>query len=153
MKISAIQLAQVKRIAQNISSLEKKRQAIQAKINGLQEELSMIEEGIETWETPVRAMTGGRTSSEILIKEDNKYVINPEIVKQEGSSYEILETLASLTELEKQEVEEKIETIHVLKSVDESAATAYQEEKAEREGTVEETTVVPDAEKNNWTNF
>lgn len=153
MKISAIQLAQVKRIAQNISSLEKKRQAIQAKINGLQEELSMIEEGIETWETPVRVMTGGRTSSEILIKEDNKYVINPEIVKQEGSSYEILETLASSTELEKQEVEEKIETIHVLKSVDESAATAYQEEKAEREGTVEETTVVPDAEKNNWTNF
>lgn len=153
MKISAIQLAQVKRIAQNISSLEKKRQAIQAKINGLQEELSMIEEGIETWETPVRAMTGGRTSSEILIKEDNKYVINPEIVKQEGSSYEILETLASSTELEKQEVEEKTETIHVLKSVDESAATAYQEEKAEREGTVEETTVVPDAEENNWTNF
>lgn len=153
MKISAIQLAQVKRIAQNISSLEKKRQAIQTKIKGLLVELSMIEEGIETWETPVRAMTGGRTSSEILIKEDNKYVINPEIVKQEGSSYEILETLASSTELEKQEVEEKIETIHVLKSVDESTATAYQEEKAEREGTVEETTVVPDAEENNWTNF
>lgn len=153
MKISAIQLAQVKRIAQNISSLEKKRQAIQAKINGLQEELSMIEEGIETWETPVRAMTGGRTSSEILIKEDNKYVINPEIVKQEGSSYEILETLVSSTEFEKQEVEEKTETIHVLKSVDESAATAYQEEKAEREETVEETTVALNAEENNWTNF
>ena len=152
MKISAIQLAQVKRIAQNISSLEKKRQATQAKINKLQEELNTIEEGIETWETPVKAMTGGRTSSEILIKEDNKYVINPEIVKQEGSSYEILETIASSDLEEKQEVEEKTETIKVL-PVSEAATTSFQEEKAEREGTAEETTIVPDAEENNWTNF
>lgn len=153
MKISAIQLAQVKRIAQNISSLEKKRQATQAKINKLQEELNTIEEGIETWETPVKAMTGGRTSSEILIKEDNKYVINPEIVKQEGSSYEILETTEPFLGIkEEQVVEEKIETIKVL-PVSEAATTSFQEEKTENEGIAEGTAIVPDAEENNWTNF
>ena len=65
-ELSRFELAIVKRTAQNTKSLRTKRDKLVEKIEKAQEELGVINEAIESFEAPVKTMTGGFTSEEVL---------------------------------------------------------------------------------------
>lgn len=65
-ELSRFELAIVKRTAQNTKSLRIKRDKLVEKIEKAQEELGVINEAIEGFEAPIKTMTGGFTSEEVL---------------------------------------------------------------------------------------
>lgn len=65
-ELSRFELAIVKRTAQNTKSLRIKRDKLVEKIEKAQEELNVINEAIEGFEAPIKTMTGGFTSEEVL---------------------------------------------------------------------------------------
>jgi len=65
-ELSRFELAIVKRTAQNTKSLRTKRDKLVEKIEKAQEELTVISETIEGFEAPIKTMTGGFTSEEVL---------------------------------------------------------------------------------------
>lgn len=65
-ELSRFELAIVKRTAQNTKSLRTKRDKLVEKIEKAQEELGVINEAIEGFEAPIKTMTGGFTSEEVL---------------------------------------------------------------------------------------
>lgn len=65
-ELSRFELAIVKRTAQNTKSLRTKRDKLVAKIEKAQAELDVINNSIEGFEAPIRTMTGGFTSEEVL---------------------------------------------------------------------------------------
>ena len=65
-ELSRFELAIVKRTAQNTKSLRTKRDKLVEKIGKAQEELTTINEAIEGFEAPIKTMTGGFTSEEVL---------------------------------------------------------------------------------------
>lgn len=65
-ELSRFELAIVKRTAQNTKSLRTKRDKLVEKIEKAQEELGVINEAIEGFEAPIKTMTGGFISEEVL---------------------------------------------------------------------------------------
>ena len=65
-ELSRFELAICKRTAQNTKSLRTKRDKLVAKIEEAQAELNVMNEAIEGFEAPIKAMTGGFTSEEVL---------------------------------------------------------------------------------------
>lgn len=65
-ELSRFELAIVKRTAQNTKSLRTKRDKLVEKVEKAQEELNVINESIEGFEAPIKTMTGGFTSEEVL---------------------------------------------------------------------------------------
>lgn len=65
-ELSRFELAIVKRTAQNTKGLRTKRDKLVKKIEKAQEELGVINEAIEGFEAPIKTMTGGFTSEEVL---------------------------------------------------------------------------------------
>ena len=65
-ELSRFELAIVKRTAQNTKGLRTKRDKLVEKIEKAQEELGVINEAIEGFEAPIKTMTGGFTSDEVL---------------------------------------------------------------------------------------
>lgn len=65
-EISRFELAIIKRTAQNTKSLRTKRDKLVEKIASQQEELEVINAAIEGFEAPIKTMTGGFTSEEVL---------------------------------------------------------------------------------------
>lgn len=65
-ELSRFELAIVKRTAQNTKALRTKRDKAKAKIETLTAELQEIEAIIEKFEAPVKEITGGLTSEEVL---------------------------------------------------------------------------------------
>lgn len=65
-ELSRFELAIVKRTAQNTKSLRTKRDKLVEKIEKAQKELGVINEAIEGFEAPIKTMTGGFTSEEVL---------------------------------------------------------------------------------------
>ena len=65
-ELSRFELAIVKRTAQNTKGLRTKRDKLVEKIEKAQEELGVINEAIEGFEAPIKTMTGGFTSEEVL---------------------------------------------------------------------------------------
>lgn len=65
-ELSRFELAIVKRTAKNTRSLKTKRDKLVEKIEKVQEELDVINEAIEGFEAPIKTMTGGFTSEEVL---------------------------------------------------------------------------------------
>ena len=65
-ELSRFEMAICKRTAQNTKSLRIKRDKLVAKIAEAQAELNVINEAIEGFEAPIKAMTGGFTSEEVL---------------------------------------------------------------------------------------
>lgn len=65
-ELSRFELAIVKRTAQNTKGLRTKRDKLVEKIEKAQEELGIINEAIEGFEAPIKTMTGGFTSEEVL---------------------------------------------------------------------------------------
>ena len=65
-ELSRFELATVKRTAKNTKSLRTKRDKLVEKIEKAQEELGIINKAIEGFEAPIKTMTGGFTSEEVL---------------------------------------------------------------------------------------
>ncbi len=65
-ELSRFEMAIVKRTAQNTKSLRTKRDKLIAKIEEAQKELDIINASIEGFEAPIKSMTGGFTSEEVL---------------------------------------------------------------------------------------
>ena len=79
MVLNRFQLAAVKRTAQNTKKLVAQREKINAKMRDLAAELISINDQIDAWEAPIKVMTGGYTSEQVLawngeIPEDNNAV-------------------------------------------------------------------------------
>ena len=67
-KLSVRQMATVKRVAQNVNPLVVKKNKIAAKINELNEEYNALVEEIAGHEMGIKALTGGFTSENLIIK-------------------------------------------------------------------------------------
>lgn len=65
-ELSRFEIAIVKRTAQNTKALRTKRDKAKAKIEALTVDLQEIEAVIEKFEAPVKEITGGLTSEEVL---------------------------------------------------------------------------------------
>lgn len=59
-------MAAVKRTAQNTKKLVAQREKINEKMRALAAELIGINKQIDAWETPIKEMTGGYTSEQII---------------------------------------------------------------------------------------
>lgn len=66
--LSVRQFAGVKRIAQNVNPLVVKKNKIAAKISELSQEYNALEAEIEGHEMGVKALTGGLTSEDLVVK-------------------------------------------------------------------------------------
>lgn len=66
MVLNRFQMAAVKRTAQNTKKLVTKRDKINAQMRELAAELISINEQIDAWEAPIKVMTGGYTSEQML---------------------------------------------------------------------------------------
>ena len=71
MVLNRFQLAAVKRTAQNTKKLVSQREKINAKMHELASQLVAINEQIDAWEAPIKVMTGGYTSEQVLAWEGN----------------------------------------------------------------------------------
>ena len=69
-ELNRMQLAAIKRAAKNVQPLRSKKARLMQKVDALNQEIEGIDATIEAWENPVRAMTGGYSSEEIL-RENN----------------------------------------------------------------------------------
>lgn len=101
-ELSRFELAIVKRTAQNTKSLRTKRNKLVEKIEKAQEELNVINEAIEGFETPIKTMTGGFTSEEILNNLTGVAEIT-ETTPEEEISGEVSEEVVGATVLEGEE--------------------------------------------------
>lgn len=71
MVLNRFQLAAAKRTAQNTKKLVSQREKINAKMHELAAELVSINEQIDAWEAPIKVMTGGYTSEQVIAWEGN----------------------------------------------------------------------------------
>lgn len=65
-ELNRLQLAAIKRAAKNVQPMRNKKARLMQRMEALQREIDGIDATIEAWENPVRAMTGGYSSEEIL---------------------------------------------------------------------------------------
>lgn len=66
--LSVRQFATIKRVAQNVNPLVVKKNKIAVKINELNAEYNALTEEIEGHEMGIRALTGGFTSEDLIVK-------------------------------------------------------------------------------------
>lgn len=71
-ELSRFEIAIVKRTAQNTKALRTKRDKAKARIEALTAELQEIEAVIEKFEAPVKEITGGLSSEEVLAELNRK---------------------------------------------------------------------------------
>lgn len=71
MVLNRFQMAAVKRTAQNTKKLVAKREKINAQMRDLAGQLVEVNNQIDAWESPIKAMTGGYTSEQIISWEGN----------------------------------------------------------------------------------
>ncbi len=90
MVLNRFQMAAVKRTAQNTKKLVNQREKVNSRMRELAAELISINEQIDAWETPIKAMTGGYTSEQCIAYEGNL----PE--KEDVTIHESVETVETL---------------------------------------------------------
>ena len=66
MVLNRFQLAAAKRTAQNTKKLVAQREKVNAKMRELAAELISINDQIDAWEAPIKIMTGGYTSEQVI---------------------------------------------------------------------------------------
>jgi uncharacterized protein YhaN len=74
--LNRMQLAAIKRAAKNVQPLRSKKARLMQRVEALNKEIEGIDATIEAWENPVRAMTGGYSSEEILRENDTENTEN-----------------------------------------------------------------------------
>ena len=85
MVLNRFQMAAVKRTAQNTKKLVAQREKINAKMRELASELISINEQIDAWESPIKVMTGGYTSEQVIAWEGN--IPEPEAPEVDGAGF------------------------------------------------------------------
>ena len=95
MVLNRFQMAAVKRTAQNTKKLVSQREKINAQMRELASKLISINNQIDAWEAPIKIMTGGYTSEQMLswegvTPEENSQVVEsapenntPEVTNEE----------------------------------------------------------------------
>ena len=66
MKLNRFQMAAVKRTAQNTKKLVSQRDKINTQMRDLAAKLIQVNELIDNWEAPIKTLTGGYTSEQVL---------------------------------------------------------------------------------------
>lgn len=66
MELTKNEYAAIKRIATTVKTLNSKKSALLSKISLMELEIKRIEKEIDNWELPVKNMTGGFTSDQVL---------------------------------------------------------------------------------------
>jgi hypothetical protein len=66
MELTKNEYAAIKRIATTVKTLNSKKATLQAKINIMLADIKRIDNEINNWELPVKNMTGGFTSDQVL---------------------------------------------------------------------------------------
>ena len=66
MILNRFQMAAVKRTAQNTKKLCSQRDKVNAKMREFAAELIEINNQIDAWESPIKVMTGGYTSEQVI---------------------------------------------------------------------------------------
>lgn len=86
MELNKNEYAAIKRIATTVKTLNSKKSNIKAKINLMLLDIDRINKEIDMWEKPVKEMTGGFTSDQVLDgtwkmipKENVEYYIEEDI--------------------------------------------------------------------------
>lgn len=67
-KFTSKQIANWKRTAMNVNANVVKREKLNEKMKALQEEINVLTAAIDLEEAPVKAVTGGYTTSDIFVK-------------------------------------------------------------------------------------
>lgn len=75
MILSKTEFAAIKRINTTVKVLNSKKSGLIAKLHLLENQIASIDKEIENWELPVKNMTGGFTSTEVL---DGTWGMRPE---------------------------------------------------------------------------
>jgi hypothetical protein len=68
-KFSKIEIAVIKRTAQNVNQFVTKKEKIDAKIAELEAEKATLQPIIDSFQGPIKEMTGGFTTEDLVIKE------------------------------------------------------------------------------------
>lgn len=68
-KFNKIQIAAIKRTAQNVSQFTTKKEKIDAKIAELEAEKKSLQPMIDAFQGPIKEMTGGYTTEDLVIRE------------------------------------------------------------------------------------
>ena len=120
------QFATIRRVAQNVNPLVIKKNKLLKQIEDLQEECENLKAEIEGHEMGIKALTGGFTSEDLVLKlrvdkttkegttmKTTRFEYNPQVLKynEETSTYEIISpsiegTLPDTEELPKEEASE-----------------------------------------------
>lgn len=66
MELTKNEYAAIKRIATTVKTLNSKKSALLSKIGLMELKIKRIEKEIDNWELPVKNMTGGFTSDQVL---------------------------------------------------------------------------------------
>ena len=67
-ELSKFEIAAIKRTAQNVNAMVTKKTKLKEKIDVLQAEYDQIEEAQEQFEVPIRKMTGGYGTEDLIVK-------------------------------------------------------------------------------------
>lgn len=62
-------VANLKRAAQTVYPLVRKKAKLQETINKATEEMSMIQKQIDAWQGPIKEVTGGYTTEDLVVRE------------------------------------------------------------------------------------
>ena len=65
-KLSKFEMAAVKRTAQNVKGMRKRKAKLEEKQSELTKEINDLDEMISTWELPILKLTDGFTSEQVL---------------------------------------------------------------------------------------
>lgn len=61
-------VASLKRTAQNVSPLVRRKQKLQAEIEEREAEINLIQQQLETFEAPIKAVTGGYGTEDLVVR-------------------------------------------------------------------------------------
>ena len=80
-ELSRFEMAAVKRTAQNVKNMRRKKEKLEEKQTIITAEINQLTEMIDTWEQPIIRLTGGFTSEQILNGEMNTEISTQEEVQ------------------------------------------------------------------------
>lgn len=107
-ELSKFEIAAIKRTAQNVNAMVTKKTKLKEKIDALQAEYNQIEEAQEQFEAPIRRMTGGYSTEDLV----EKVIEDTGKLDKEGKSVKITKYVLKYPETAIP-VESKVEELEV----------------------------------------
>jgi len=95
-KFNKFELSNIKRTAQNLYTFVAKKEKIREQITNLQEEYDRIDKMQEQWEVPIRTMTGGYSTEDLVERQvlgTGKYDANGKEIKTTKYVFRYPETI------------------------------------------------------------